>query len=753
MSAKADRLARWWWLGAPLIAFALYAAGGLAAQGAVLVVVAGSVAAIFLPARRDVFTRLTAMLAVGAVLDLALLLVFDQFQYSYIWRSSHVALPAFYKLANVWGGDEGTLLLLTALAALAAARLTRYRGWAGPGALALVAALAIGAAVWTPFAALPPELIGPDTAHGQGMNAHLVRVWMLLHPPFVFLAFVLFLAPYGAAAQALATGDGDWPVIAARWVRFGWLTLSVGLVAGMWWAYEDFTFGQFWHWDPVQTSVFMVWAFATAHLHTLRRYRDDGAYGRLHPLLGLATGIAALASLVITRYPALASSHRYVGETSFPWLLVLGVVLSLLTLAALIRSRHRHLAPARRTESAVLILVASLTLISCAGVAAAVLGEAYISAALDAPKPEKFKPFFEFLARWTSSAEADQLRALFDQWEVDRYRANALLAPIGIVIGLAGGHNFLPVRRSRVRWAVTVGVALAALIAAFVWQPMAGQFTGKGMTSSNTTAIFPWLDALAVTMAYLGLAALAWGGQALIRHRRHRVVGRYYVPVGAIHFGVVMALLAATVASVFDLYNWRNLSYPDDFEKPVKFPWGYEVTVAVGEEAFVSDGVRAEGGEPGFHAVAEARWSLVRDGLVVEDAEGHAVYRDERAQTFGGLGPVRLMCEIIDYRYARTVSGATQMIDPFIHRGLWRDVQIWLPALEYRVEGEGNMSEMRAPSTVPVVLKIYPMMTWMWLGLAITLIGAAVAFAFELRRVGTRQRARPPPTTGTGRSA
>ena len=753
MSEKANRLARWWLLGAPLIAAALFGTGGVVAQGLVILTIFVSLTAIFMSSRRLLLTQIAAMLAIGAVLGLALLLLFDQFQYSYVWRSSHSALPFFYKLANVWGGDEGTLLLLTALAAVGAVRLVRYRGWAGPGALCLVAALGVGAAVWTPFAALPQDLVGGDAAQGQGMNAHLVRVWMLLHPPFVFIAFALFLAPYGAALQALALGQGDWPVIAARWVRYGWLTLSVGLVAGMWWAYEDFTFGQFWHWDPVQTSVFMVWALATAHLHTLRRYRDDGAYGRLHPLLGLATGIAALASLVITRHPALASSHRYVGETSFPWLLVLAIVLCLLALAALLRSRHRRLASPRRTESALLILVATLTLIGCAGVAAGVLAEAYIAAALDAPKPEKFKPFFEFLARWSSSAEADELRALFDQWEVDRYRANALLAPIGIVIGLAGGHNFLPVRRRSVRWAVSIGVAIAALFAAFVWEPMAAYFTGKGMTSANTTAIFPWLDALVVAMAYLALAALAWGAYALIRHRRHRVVGRYYVPVGAIHFGVVVALLGATVASVFDLHNWRNLKYPDDFEKPVKFPWGYEVTVAVDHEAFVSDGVRASNGEPGFHAVAEARWSLVRDGVSVQEEQGQAVYRDERAQSFGGLGPVRLMCEILDYRYARTVSGATQMIDPFIHRGLWRDVQIWLPALEYRVEGEGDISELRAPTTVPVVLKIYPMMTWMWLGLAIALIAAAVAFVFELRRVGTPPPAQPPPTTGTGRSA
>jgi hypothetical protein len=110
------------------------------------------------------------------------------------------------------------------------------------------------------------------------------------------------------------------------------------------------------------------------------------------------------------------------------------------------------------------------------------------------------------------------------------------------------------------------------------------------------------------------------------------------------------------------------------------------------------------------------------------------------------------MCEILDYRYARTVSGARQMIDPFLYRGLWRDVQIWLPAIKYEA-GEGPLDALRAPSTVPVVLKIFPMMSWMWLGLALTLIAAATAMGFEIARAGTRRPSRPPPTTGTDRSA
>ncbi|MDP6237699.1 MAG: hypothetical protein QF670_03975 [Alphaproteobacteria bacterium] len=122
------------------------------------------------------------------------------------------------------------------------------------------------------------------------------------------------------------------------------------------------------------------------------------------------------------------------------------------------------------------------------------------------------------------------------------------------------------------------------------------------------------------------------------------------------------------------------------------------------------------------------------NGETVAGALGTARYRDRQPQPPQGLGPVRLMCEIIDYRYARTLSGASQMIDPYIHRGLWRDVQIWLPAVEYRRE-EGNLENLRAPTTLPLVVKIFPMMTWLWLGLLLALAGAIAAMRHEFKRV------------------
>jgi cytochrome c-type biogenesis protein CcmF len=91
------------------------------------------------------------------------------------------------------------------------------------------------------------------------------------------------------------------------------------------------------------------------------------------------------------------------------------------------------------------------------------------------------------------------------------------------------------------------------------------------------------------------------------------------------------------------------------------------------------------------------------------------------------------MCEILDYRYARYVSGDAEMIHPFIHRRLWRDVQLWLPAIDYAAAPGGAVAaDARRATTVPVVLKVYPMALWLWLGLGLALGGAALRLAATL---------------------
>ncbi len=740
------RLERWWWLAAAPLAAALWGLGPVAERSALGLAAAAALAGAITRRRGELWAALAGALLLATTLALGLHLLSDDFAYHYVRLYSAASLAWHYKLANLWGGDEGTLLLLALLSAGAATHLGRqdgWGGWAGRGALAAAALFALGALLWNPFAQVPaPELAALAALEGRGMNAHLLSIWMLFHPPFVLTSYMLLLAPAGAALEALGSGGGAWDGISGRYVRAGWLVLSAGLGLGMWWAYEDYTFGQFWHWDPVQTSIFVVWALATAHLHCLRRYRIGGAFARVHPLLGLLTGIAVLCSLAVARSPALASSHRYVGETSLPVFVIGAALLSSLTLWALVRSWRREVAPGHHaSEYGVLIWIAVAAFSAAALIAAGHLVEAYVGAYLKLPRPDTLMPFFETLARWSPPAELAELRAAFAQWDVDSFGANRWLAPLAIVVFLFAGQAFLPSRRHGLRWSITALVALAAAATALVLEPVERLFTGTGITSRSTVAIFPWLDALAVTAIYLALSALAWMIAAVARRHGRPAVYRFYTPLGLVHLGAVMALAAGSAALVFDSYAQRMIDYPDDFGVPLRFPGGYAVTVELEGESWVPDGARAERGR-GFSAVASVGWSLEREGRVLESRWGHAVYRDDRAPLTAESNPVRLMCEMLDYRYARFAGDARHMIHPFIHRGLWRDVQIWFPAVGYDAEargaGPGDLAALRRPSTAPVVLKVYPMVSWLWLGLGLVMVGAAVRGWDELRHLRRR---------------
>jgi cytochrome c-type biogenesis protein CcmF len=612
------------------------------------------------------------------------------------------------------------------LLALAACRLLAWQGWSAPGALLLSGAFTLGALLWDPFAATPAAEIG---AEPRGMNAHLLSPWMALHPPLLFAAYVLVLAPFGGALQALAQGEGAWARRHGAWLRSAWLILSAGLFAGMWWAYEDFSFGQFWHWDPVQTSVFVVWALLSAQLHAVGRYHPRGRFALLLPGLAALGALAVVLSMAVTRSPALASSHRYVGDTSLPLLLALAGTLAALALGAALRGfRRQRVAAPLPGEPGALLLVATLGLLLAAAAGVWHVAAAYLGAWLGWPRPESLQPFFETLARWTGPAETAALRAAFAQWDVDRYGMNAALMPLLIVLTLAGGHYFVPLRGRLARWLLSGGVLALALLCGLVLQPSRRLFDGTGLTSSATVAIFPWLDALAVSAAYLLAAALA-AALAGPRHWRTRL-WTYRLPVALVHGGLIVALVAGTAATVFDSYAQRMVAYPEEFGAPIGFPDGFTLSVALAQ-----DGAHADGGRgPGFRAVGRVAWQLERDGAVVEAAQGHAVYRDERAPLAGEHGAVRLMCEILDYRYARYRSADGQMIHPFIHRGAWQDVQVWLPAVEYAAADGGAV---RQASTVPVELKVYTLMSWLWGGLALMLAGVAWRFAaarYERRR-------------------
>ena len=53
------------------------------------------------------------------------------------------------------------------------------------------------------------------------------------------------------------------------WILGAWVLLTIGIVAGSYWAYYTLGWGGWWFWDPVENASLMPWLAATALLHSV----------------------------------------------------------------------------------------------------------------------------------------------------------------------------------------------------------------------------------------------------------------------------------------------------------------------------------------------------------------------------------------------------------------------------------------------------------------------------------------------------
>ncbi len=681
----------------------------------------------------------------GACAALALHLLADHFQLRYVWLYSSAALPAYLKASNVWGGDEGTVLLLATFCMAIAMRGARLPGWGGRGN-GLVAAWYAATAAWLgPFSATPPEWLAAQAS--QGMNAHLQTFWMAFHAPLILAAYAWTLAPAGAALGALSKGDPAYGPIALGYGRRAWLVLTAGIGFGMVWALEDFTFGQIWHWDPVQTAAFAVWALSGAVLHGARRWRPEGAKRRLLPVLSLLAAALACVAMSVTRSEVLASSHRYIGTTSWLSHLALAGVLAGLTLwyagkafwadAAAMGWRNRSALPrsasrgVSRNVSDWALDLAIYLFAAAALLAAGVLFKAHLYEWLHVEKASDLMPFFETLTTWADAEELVELRRAFERWDVDGYALGAWLAPILTLLGLAGGYAFL--RRSFGKVvSIAVTLFMVALSGGIAWHGgwLTERYSGEGVLSQSIVEVLPWLDAALLGGVFLLGASFAWCAMSVRRAwggGRRLSTLRYTGSLALIHGGAVIALAGGLCATVMNSY--------------------FSITIPPSEALDQWHGIAGEmkvrirpdgGGEnfSGYRAIAQVE--LQTDDRTVA---GHALFQDSRELPPGYQGPVRQLCEVLDYRYARHVGDRGYVLHPFIVRGWSQDVQVWLPASSRLVTpGVAAAGENEETQSV-VVIRRYPFVSFVWVGLLAMVLGSALlpGLGAAVRRQGVAQ--------------
>lgn len=280
----------------------------------------------------------------------------NDFRLIYVWENSSTDMPLFYKVTAFWGGLDGSLLLWafvqSGFAMIVACRYQHTNRQVIPYVIAvlnfiMVFLLAL-LVVWSnPFAL---QAIAP--LEGRGLNPLLQHLAMIAHPPSLYLGYIGFSVPFAFAMAGLMRGklDNEWIVTTRRWTLFSWYFLSLGLILGGQWAYEELGWGGYWAWDPVENAALMPWLTGTAFLHSVMVQEKRNMLKIWNVVLIIMTFGLSILGTFLTRSGVVNSVHSFTQSEIGPFFLGF-LAFVLLFAMVLLFKRIRVLESDHRLES------------------------------------------------------------------------------------------------------------------------------------------------------------------------------------------------------------------------------------------------------------------------------------------------------------------------------------------------------------------------------------------------------------------
>jgi len=244
----------------------------------------------------------------------------NDFSVLYVAQHSNTLLPLPYRVAAVWGGHEGSLLLWvvmlvmwTLAVALFSKQLPDYMVARVLGVLALVTA---GFLLFILFTSNPFERLLPAAEEGRDLNPLLQDPGLIIHPPMLYMGYVGFSVAYAFAVTALLSGqlDAAWARWSRPWTTAAWVFLTIGIALGSWWAYYELGWGGWWFWDPVENASFMPWLVGTALVHSLAVTEKRGSFKNWTVLLAITAFSLSLLGTFLVRSGVLTSVHAFATD-------------------------------------------------------------------------------------------------------------------------------------------------------------------------------------------------------------------------------------------------------------------------------------------------------------------------------------------------------------------------------------------------------------------------------------------------------
>jgi cytochrome c-type biogenesis protein CcmF len=473
----------------------------------------------------------------------------DNFSIAYIFHHSNRDLPAPYKFAVLWSGQEGSLLFWSLLLS-AYGLVLRLRYKTDPRLFAyasvIIAAVQVFFLLLLNFSAHPFAIMqGSLPADGSGLNPLLQYPEMVIHPPMLYLGYVGFTVPFAFALAALIMRyPGEkWIHITRRWTMVTWGLLTCGIFLGMHWAYSVLGWGGYWGWDPVENASFLPWLTGTAFLHSVMMQEKRGMLKTWNMWLIFSTFMLSIFGTFLTRSGVVSSVHAFAQSSIGDWFVAFLAVI-FVTCVFFYWKNRSHLVSEHKLESLVsressflfnnlLLLVACFTVL--------------------------WGTLFPVLSEWVQGTKVTVGPPFFNRVNIPVALLLLLLTALGPL--LAWRRTSTESLKRNFRFPALGALAVAAALMAF------------GMRPWKDVAYFYSLMTitLAVLVALTVLSEFVRGGRVIGRHtgqnllasmvqltrRNTRRYGGYIV-----HFGVIVVVIGFA-GSAFNQDKEQEMGYGD----------------------------------------------------------------------------------------------------------------------------------------------------------------------------------------------
>ena len=473
----------------------------------------------------------------------------NDFSIAYIFHHSNRDLPAPYKFATLWSGQEGSLLfwalLLSAYGLVLRLRYkTDVRLFAH--ASVIIAAVQVFFLLLLNFAANPFGVMqGSLPADGNGLNPLLQYPEMVIHPPMLYLGYVGFTVPFAFALAALIMRyPGEkWIQITRRWTMVTWGFLTCGVFLGAHWAYSVLGWGGYWGWDPVENASLMPWLTGTAFLHSVMMQEKRGMLKTWNMWLIFSTFMLSIFGTFLTRSGVVSSVHAFAQSSIGDWFVAFLGIIFVTCLFFYIKNRS-HLRTEHKLESLIsressflfnnlLLLVACFTVL--------------------------WGTLFPVLSEWVQGTKVTVGPPFFNRVNVPVALLLLLLTAIGPL--LAWRRTSIDSLKRNFMWPAIGALVAGVLLVALGMKP----WTDISYFYSLMTIMLSALVALTVISEFVrgGRVIGRHTGQNLfasmvqLAHRNTRRYGGYIV-----HFGVIVIMIGFA-GSVFNQDKEQEMGFGD----------------------------------------------------------------------------------------------------------------------------------------------------------------------------------------------